>query len=82
MQFIGELANIIRFHRKKAGLTQAELARLAGIGKTALFDVEKGKATTQIDTIGKILGVLNIDVRFSGPLMQEYRRAIEGGEQG
>ncbi len=74
VDFLEELPGIIRFHRKKAGLTQAGLAKLAGVGKTAVFDVEKGKKTTQIDTLGKILRVLNIGVEFSGPLMVEYRR--------
>ncbi|HLF14128.1 MAG TPA: helix-turn-helix domain-containing protein [Bacteroidota bacterium] len=80
MEFIEELASIIRFHRKRAGLTQAGLAKLAGVGKTAVFDVEKGKKTTQIDTLGKILRVLNIGMGFTGPLMEEYRhrRNTEG----
>lgn len=37
------MASIIRGHRKKAGLTQKELADLAGLGKTVIFDIEKGK---------------------------------------
>ena len=35
------LAKIVRFHRKKAKLTQENLAKLAGVGKTAVFDLEK-----------------------------------------
>lgn len=38
-----KIAEMIRFHRKKSGLSQAELGFIAGLGKTVIFDVEKGK---------------------------------------
>ena len=34
---------VVRFHRRRAGLTQPELARIAGVGRTVVLDVEKGK---------------------------------------
>ena len=37
---ISEIAHVVKHHRKVAKLSQAELARLAGIGKTAVFDLE------------------------------------------
>jgi HTH-type transcriptional regulator / antitoxin HipB len=73
-----DLGKIVRFHRKKAGLSQFELARLAGVGKTAVFDIEKGKDSVQLDTILKILTVLNIKMKFESPLMDEYNSG-EGG---
>jgi HTH-type transcriptional regulator / antitoxin HipB len=66
------IPSIARFHRKKAGLSQSELAKLAGVGKTAVFDLEKGKETIQLDTLEKILRVLNIEIRLESPLMQDY----------
>jgi HTH-type transcriptional regulator/antitoxin HipB len=74
MNSIKEICTIVRYHRKKAGLSQHELARLAGVGKTAVFDVEKGKESIQLDTLWKILRVLNISVRFDSPLMDKYTR--------
>ncbi len=65
------LAEIIRKHRKEAGLTQLQLAEMAGIGKTAVFDIEKGKETVQLDTLRKILSVLNIKVKLTSPLMDK-----------
>ena len=38
-----DLGALIKDHRKKAGLTQLELANLAGVGKTTVFDIEKNK---------------------------------------
>lgn len=64
------LAAIIKDHRKRSGLTQAELATLAGVGKTVVFEVEKGKLTLRYDTLLKILSILNIKIIFSSPLKQ------------
>lgn len=59
------MGSIIRLHRKAAGLTQIELAQLAGIGKTSVFDIEKGKKTVQWETILKICKVLEININFN-----------------
>jgi len=64
------LAKIIKNHRKAAGLSQQQLAEIAGIGKTVVFDIEKGKETVQLDTLRKILNALNIKVRLISPLME------------
>ncbi len=69
-----KLAAAIRFHRKRAGLSQVELARLAGVGKTAVFDLEKGKETVQLNTLRKILVALNIRMKIESPLMEEFDR--------
>jgi len=65
------LANTIREHRKVAGLSQLQLAELAGVGKTVVFDIEKGKETIQLDTLRKILAVLNITAKLTSPLMNQ-----------
>ena len=63
------LAKTIRYCRKKSGLSQQELARLAGVGKTAVFDVEKGKETVQLNTLLKILDTLNIQIKLESPVV-------------
>jgi len=67
-----ELAQIVQFHRKKSGLTQAQLAKLAGIGKTAVFDLEHKIKQPRLDTISRILEILNIKIAFESPLMAAY----------
>jgi y4mF family transcriptional regulator len=69
MMNIEQLSEVIIIHRKKSGLTQKGLADLAGVGKTVIYDIEKGKETIQLDTIKKILSVLNIKIKFESPLM-------------
>lgn len=63
-----EISKMVRACRKQAGLTQQELAEIAGIGKTAVFDIEKGKLTVQLDTLLKVLKVLNIELILKSPL--------------
>lgn len=71
-----DLGKMIRFHRKKGGLTQHELAQMAGLGKTVIFDIEKGKHTVQFDTILKVLSILNIKLNFQSPLMDAYLKDL------
>ncbi len=67
------LANVIRMHRKAAKLSQLQLAEMAGVGKTVIFNIEKGKETVQLDTLRKILKVLNIKVKLISPLMNNLQ---------
>jgi HTH-type transcriptional regulator/antitoxin HipB len=48
-----------------------ECARLAGIGKTVLYDIEHGKASVQLDTLLKLLNTLNISLSLSSPLLMQ-----------
>jgi len=72
-----DIGKIIRYHRKKAKLSQIELAHLANLGKATVFDIEKGKMTVQLDNVIKILSVLNIEIKFHSPLMEQYERDIK-----
>jgi len=65
-----DLGLMVKTHRKKAGLTQIELANLAGIGKTTVFDIEKNKETVRWSNILVVLKVLNIEVEFKSPLAE------------
>ncbi len=66
--FMNELAASVRKTRKAAGLTQLELADLAGIGKSAVFDIEKGKVNVQLSTLLKVFRVLRIGFTIETPL--------------
>jgi len=68
-----ELADIIRMHRKAAKLSRDKLAELSGVGKTVIYDIEKGKETIQLDTLRKVLSVLNIKIELTSPLMDNLR---------
>lgn len=67
-----DIGKIIHYHRKRFNLTQQELAHQAGLGKTVIFDIEKGKASVQLDTLLKILEVLEIKISYSGPFSEDF----------
>jgi HTH-type transcriptional regulator / antitoxin HipB len=75
MEQTQDLAQIIRLHRKIAKLSRVQLAELAGIGKTVVYDLEKGKESVQLDTLRKILKVLNIRIVLKSPLMDNLQNS-------
>ncbi len=75
-----DIAEIIRMHRKAAKLSRAELAEMAGVGKTVIYDIENGKETIQLDTLQKIFKVLNIKIQLVSPLIESLR--IKENEKG
>ena len=64
-----DLKSIIKDHRRLSGLSQAELAKLAGVGKTVIYDIEHGKETVQFDTLMKVLAALNIKLVLKSPVL-------------
>lgn len=73
-----QLSEIVIAHRRLSGLSQAGLAKLAGVGKTVVFDLEHGKLSIRYDTLAKILAVLNITIAFDSPIMERLRAASAG----
>jgi len=72
MQEIVRIGEIIRFHRKQSGLSQLQLAKISAVGKTVIFDIEKGKLSVRLDTLLKVLKALNIQISVESPLMQIF----------
>lgn len=73
-------AEAVKMHRKAAGLSRMRLAEMAGVGKTVIYDIEKGKESVQLDTLRKILKVLNIKITLTSPLMDS--NVNKGNEKG
>lgn len=69
-----EIAKMVLYYRKKSGLSQQALAQLANVGKTAVFDIEKAKQTIQLNTLLRILDVLNIQMKFDLPFPQQENK--------
>ena len=65
-----KISDIVWFHRKKSGLSRIQLADLAGVGKTVIYDIEKGKETIRFSTLQKVLKALNIKITFTSPLIE------------
>lgn len=80
MDYSHELATVVKSHRKAARLSRAQLAEIAGVGKTVIYDIENGKETVRLDTLRKILRVLNIKIEWAGPLINHLSES--GDEKG
>lgn len=50
----------LRTYRKKAGLTQFEMAELAGIADRTYTDIERGEVNPRVQTLLRICQVLKI----------------------
>ncbi len=64
------IAEIVHFHRKQSGLSRKQLADMAGVGKTVIFDIENEKETIRFSTLKKVLTALNIKINLESPLME------------
>lgn len=71
-----ELAKIIRMHRKAAGLSRVQLAELADVGKTVIYDIENGKESVQCVTLRKIFKVLNISIVLISPFIDSQQNTL------
>ena len=69
-----ELGDIIRYHRKRAGLSRVDLATIAGVGKTVIYDIEHGKETVQVRSLVRVLEALNISCSLESPLIPAYHQ--------
>ena len=76
-EMMSHIGNQVRYHRRRAGITQLELADLAGIGKTTLFDIEHGKSTVQVSSLLSVLKVLNMTIEMIGPFVSEFEEKTD-----
>lgn len=54
------LGSAIKHYRRQAGLTQAQLAELAGLNRTYLSELEQGKETEQLRRVLRVLKQLGV----------------------
>ncbi|MFN0078575.1 MAG: helix-turn-helix transcriptional regulator [Prosthecobacter sp.] len=68
------LASLVTFHRKRAKLSQAELARHAGVSRFVVQDIEAGRDRTTWRNLLAVLAVLNLKLEPKGPLVAEWQQ--------
>lgn len=60
-----ELGDALRNARKRLGLTQPQLALVAGVGIRFIVDLEGGKPTVRLDSVLRVIealgGAINLD---------------------
>jgi HTH-type transcriptional regulator/antitoxin HipB len=57
-----QLGKLVRQIRKEQGLTQLDLAGLAGLSNRFIIDLERGKATLQIQKVFDVLVLLGVEL--------------------
>jgi len=67
-----QLASLVRFHRKRAGLSQVDMAAMAEVSRKVVQDLEASRDGVSWRNLMAVLAVLNIKLRPTGPLMDEW----------
>lgn len=67
-----QLASLITWHRRRAGLSQVELARHAGVSRYVVQDLEAGTGRTTWARMMPVLRALNLQLLPRGPLVDEW----------
>jgi y4mF family transcriptional regulator len=57
-----ELGELVRAVRKEQGLTQLDVAGLAGLSNRFVIDLERGKETLQMQKVLDVLSLLGLEV--------------------
>ncbi len=74
-----ELGARIRSAREERGLSQKQLADRAGIGKTAMFDLEHGNPGVRLNTLMAVLDILGLSLRLDTPDALETLETLSAG---
>lgn len=61
-QALDALAKVVLRRRHELGLTQQEVAELAGTSTRFLVTLERGKTTVQLDKLDAVLDVLGLEL--------------------
>lgn len=61
-----DLGLLLRAARKKAGLTQRQLAQLAGVSPRLLVELEGGRPSVGIGLVLRVLATLGLDLHVLG----------------
>lgn len=68
-----QLASLISWHRRRAGLSQVDLARYAGVSRYVVQDLEAGAGRTTWARMMPVLRALNLRLEPQGPLVREWK---------
>jgi len=64
-----EIGNFVRSERKRQGMTQQQLAARSGVGLNFVYQLEKNKASVQLDSVNLVLRALGFQIS----VMRDFR---------
>jgi len=59
-----EIATTVQARRKSLGVTQAQLADLAGVSPKFVYDLEKGKPSVSLDRVLLVISALGLGFKL------------------
>jgi len=63
--YIDELPEIVKNRRKELGIDQETAARLAGVSRKTVSEIERGKQTIRLDVLLRVLDVLGLRLEIT-----------------
>lgn len=60
-----DFVEVVKERRSKLGISQIDLAEMAGISLSTVKDIERGKGNPSLTTVQRILEVLGMEMHFS-----------------
>ena len=63
--YMGEVALVVRSRRRQLGVDQETVARLAGVSRKAVSEIERAKPTIRVDVLVKVLDALGLEITVS-----------------
>lgn len=68
---VEEIGRLVHNERRRQGITQLQLAGMAGTGIRLISDIENGKATIQTQKLLKVLHTLGLGIFVFSPWENE-----------
>jgi transcriptional regulator with XRE-family HTH domain len=78
MSAFDHLDRALALLRSRAGLKQMQVAKQAGITPSMISEYESGKKRPHVDTLDKILDVLDVDAHLLANALRDARREAAG----
>ena len=63
--YMDQIGRIARARRKQLGIDQETAARLAGVSRKSVSEIERGKPTVRFDVLVRVLDVLGLKLEVS-----------------
>lgn len=77
-----QLGDILRAARKQLGLTQPQLALVAGVGVRFIVELEAGKPTVRLENVLRVVDALGGVLQVSGLPLSPLEDHPEGNAYG
>lgn len=73
-RYFGQLGTALQVFRRRAGLSAAELARKARVGKSQLSKYENGKESPRMETLARLMDALHVEPLWFFHLIHQLSR--------